>query len=117
MRALTMIITFALSILAPQFTFAQSGTLAPGICFTRIPSDKNKSTKLYVDGGLKDLGEVNSIKIIALGPVTIIEAHYSQGPAAYTETLLSQGKRLDMFLGFFKPAESCPGTSASSPAN
>jgi hypothetical protein len=119
MRLIVIILTFAFSALMPELAFAQSRTLASGLCFTRIPNENNKSTKLYIDGGLKDLGEVSSIKIIAVGPVTVIEAHYSQGRAAYTETLVSQGKRLDMFLGFFKPAEFCPNTdtSASLPAN
>lgn len=118
-RALT-VITLALSALMPELASAQSSTpLTPGICFTRIPTEQNKSTRLYLDGGLKDLGEVTSIKIMAVGPLTVIEAHYSSGPAAYTETIVSQGKRLEMFLGFFKPAASCPETpaAASAPAN
>ncbi len=101
-----------LSVLIPKTAFAQSATLAPGVCFTRVPTDKNKSTKLYIDGASRDLGEVGAIKIINAGAVTIIEAYFSQGSSAYTETFVSQGHRLDMFLSLFNPAEACPAPSA-----
>jgi hypothetical protein len=102
----------ALCVLIPKSTLAQTGTLAPGLCFTRGPANTDKSTKLYIDGGIKELGQVSSIKIINVGTVTIIEANFSQGSSAYTETFVSQGRRIDMFLGLFNPAEVCPAPAA-----
>ncbi len=96
----------------PETTLAQTGTLAPGLCFTRGPTNTDKSTKLIIEGGIKELGQVSSIKIINVGTVTIIEANYSEGSSAYTETFVSQGHRLDMFLGLFNPAEACPAPTA-----
>jgi hypothetical protein len=105
-------IVLASCALNSKTAFAQSGALAPGLCFTRGPTNTDKSTKLNIDGAVKELGQVRSIKIINAGSVTIIEAYFSDGPSAYTETFVSQGHRLDMFLGLFSPGEICPAPAA-----
>jgi hypothetical protein len=105
-------VVLALWSLIPNIALAQTGALAPGLCFTRGPNNTDKSTKLIIDGGVKELGQVKSIKILNVGSVTIIEANFSDGPSAYTETFVTQGHRLDMFLGMFNPGEVCPAPAA-----
>jgi hypothetical protein len=91
----------------PGVTFAQTGTSVTEICYTRSSTSADKSARFSVDGASRDLGDVKSIKIITLGTVTIVEADNSVG---YTDTYLSEGRRLDLILHQFKP-ELCPPTN------